>query len=585
MKVWFLNNLSPPWATIIKILITAFLYYVTALLGDLLTFIHVFNHDQYPPYWPPSGVAFGLIIFFGRSAWPGIAIGSLLLTPHAYWFIESDHEIFNTLLIALFFTVGRVCEPLAGRYLLQKFSVENPFSNPRSSIYFIFISLFISIIGAGVSSTGMQLIRHDATAVYVTRMLAWYVDNLVGILLFTPFFVGLHYLFKKNVSYIKSTTVALLAIAALLCLVYFVKVEISSLPLLIINSLPFLIIPFLLWLAYNYDLTVSSLAVIVVSIATVYFTTLDIGPFANMNEWKNSVWLLQSFLVVASVSSMVFCSASHALKLNAIHLSQRATELQQSNQKMSELVTSLEQAKCRAEESDKLKSSFLANMSHEIRTPMNAIMGLSELLDKPDYTETKKMEFTKLLRERSQNLLAIINDVLTIAKIETGQNKLALVNTNVAELFKNIRNLIGDQVKEQKRNTIEVEYEVELENGHCNVLADSEHLKNVLIHLIQNSLKFTAAGSIKFSCKMADADTLLFAVSDTGSGIEQETFELIFQPFSQANETIHLNYGGIGLGLAICKGLVTQWGGKIWVESGEGKGTTVYFTMPYTAIE
>lgn len=567
---------------IIKVLATIILYYITALFGDFLTFIEVFNHNEYPPYWPPSGIAFGLIIIWGRSIWLGIAIGSLLLTPKAYWFIDSNKDIVNTVLVSLFFAVGRILEPLTGRFLLTKFNViDNPFKNPKNIFRFIIITFVVSFIGAVCSSSGIQLLRNDVTSVYVMRTLSWYVDNVVGILLFAPIVISFNYLTKYNLVLQINKLASIFLISILVIISYFIYSKTHSFPTLIIYSLPFLILPVFLWMSFKFHLAITSFAVIIISIIVIYFTTIGVGPFRAIGDWQNSVWLLQSFLLVTSIATLVSTAAANEIKDNEATLANNAIELENANLVLWKTMENLEKARDKALESDRLKSSFIANMSHEIRTPMNAIMGLSEMLGKSDLTEVKKKEYTRLIRERSQNLLDIVNDILILSQIETGTKSTRWVPTNITKLFTDINHELQTRGQLVNGKNLEINYFIDVPNPEERILIDIEHFKIVLSNLINNAIKFTQHGGITLSCKKMNEDTLIFSVKDTGPGIAREKHNTIFKPFRQGSEQIHLHLGGTGLGLAICKGLVTLWGGKIWVDSIEGEGSTFYFTSPY----
>ncbi len=245
------------------------------------------------------------------------------------------------------------------------------------------------------------------------------------------------------------------------------------------------------------------------------------------------------------------------------------------------MVENLINARKEAEESDRLKSAFIANMSHEIRTPMNAIMGFSELIDRPNLPVEKRKEFAHLIRQRSQDLLGIVNDILDVSKIEAGQMKYFPVVGNIQELFQLLQSNFSSEIKHLQNKSVEIKIYNELKNNENIVLADFLKLHQVLNNLIHNALKFTEHGFIEFGCKLQDQNTLLFTVRDTGLGIESDKVNIIFRPFQQANPGIHQRFGGTGLGLAIIKGILKLWGGKIWVESEMGKGSIFYFTMPY----
>jgi PAS domain S-box-containing protein len=240
-------------------------------------------------------------------------------------------------------------------------------------------------------------------------------------------------------------------------------------------------------------------------------------------------------------------------------------------------------AKENAEESDRLKTAFLQNVSHEIRTPMNAIMGFSSLLAMNFNNKEKLENFSKIIDQRCNDLLNIINDILDISKIESGQNTLNFEPCNINELFDEINLFFNDCKSRLNKQHINLSFHSP-EGSFSNIKTDKLKLKQVLINLITNALKFTETGSIKCSCK-PESDKLLFQVSDTGIGIPEDKFDYIFERFSQLKHTTIQNIGGTGLGLPIVKGLVELLGGKVWLESECNKNTTFFFTIDHIKVD
>lgn len=236
-------------------------------------------------------------------------------------------------------------------------------------------------------------------------------------------------------------------------------------------------------------------------------------------------------------------------------------------------------AKEKAIESDKLKSSFLANMSHEIRTPMNGIVGFTEFLAKDNLTPEKRAYYSKIVVQSSHQLLSIVNDILDISKIETGQFVLSPEVFNINDLVMTTFTLFEHRAKEQAISLFPVKA---LSDSLALIEADQTKLKQIFTNLLSNAFKFTSQGQISFGYRMNEKENLTFFVEDTGIGIEQEFYPIIFQRFTQAEHTLSRNYGGTGLGLAITKSLVELMGGKIWFVSEVGKGTTFFFTLPYS---
>jgi len=234
-------------------------------------------------------------------------------------------------------------------------------------------------------------------------------------------------------------------------------------------------------------------------------------------------------------------------------------------------------AKEKAEESDRLKTAFLHNVSHEIRTPMNAIIGFSALLNEPDTTEAERHQFIDIIFQSGSQLLSIINDIVDIANIESGQVKLNIKEMNLNSL---LRNLDEQFSYKEKSDLISINLYTGLPDDKAFIVTDGTKLIQILSNLINNATKFTKEGRIDFGYILKNGN-LEFFVKDTGIGIPPEHHEKIFERFFQVDNLISRKYSGTGLGLSICKAYVELLGGKIWVSSNPGKGTDFRFTIPY----
>jgi len=237
----------------------------------------------------------------------------------------------------------------------------------------------------------------------------------------------------------------------------------------------------------------------------------------------------------------------------------------------------LQIAKEKAEESDILKSAFLANMSHEIRTPMNGILGFVELLKEPQLSDEERLEYIGIVEESGKRMLNIINDIISISKIEAGQMEVVTSETNINDQIKYIYTFFKP---EAAYKGVELLYKTGLSDMDSNVRLDREKVYAIFTNLVKNAIKFTDDGSVELGYEKK-GDLLEFYVRDTGVGIRQDQQKMIFERFRQANESLSRHFEGAGLGLAISKAYVEILGGSIWVESHPGKGSTFYFSIPY----
>ena len=238
-------------------------------------------------------------------------------------------------------------------------------------------------------------------------------------------------------------------------------------------------------------------------------------------------------------------------------------------------------AKEKAEESDRLKTAFLHNVSHEIRTPMNAIIGFSALLSEPETTEEERHQFIDIIFQSGSQLLSIINDIVDIANVESGQVKLNIKEMN---LNSHLRSLDEQFSYKEEPDVISINLDTGLPDEKALIMADSTKLIQILSNLINNATKFTKKGRIDFGYSLKDG-CLEFFVKDTGIGIPPELHGKIFERFFQVDNLVSRKFGGTGLGLSICKAYVELMGGKIWVNSRPGVGTDFRFTMPYAPAE
>ena len=236
------------------------------------------------------------------------------------------------------------------------------------------------------------------------------------------------------------------------------------------------------------------------------------------------------------------------------------------------------------ETSLRMRENFIANMSHEIRTPLNAIIGFSELLDDTLLDDTQD-DYLKTIKVAGQNLLNIINDILDLSKLESGNMEISKANIDILAVVNNVKKLFEPKIREKN-----IELTLEFANNiPAELLGDEMKLNQILINLVSNAIKFTDSGKVEILVK-AESFTnekcnVQFIIKDTGIGIDSDKLDVIFQRYSQASKDIHKLYGGTGLGLSICKSLIQLLGGSIKLSSEKGIGTIFSFSLPFEIFE
>jgi len=305
--------------------------------------------------------------------------------------------------------------------------------------------------------------------------------------------------------------------------------------------------------------------------------TKELVELNEMLEIQNQEIDYQRAEVLAQKENLEMVNKALEEKQNQIQ--QQNIELEKHRNHLEELVAQrtaeLEVAKQKAEESDRLKMAFLSNMSHEIRTPMNAIIGFSSLLNAPDITEKEKEDFIRLINANSEALLVLIDDILDLSRIEANQIEIKKEVFNVSTFIHDLI-LSYRKIKKPKES---VDFYLNLNiSGEKLIETDRHRLRQVLLNLIDNAFKFTPAGSIELKVEESNGE-YIFAVKDTGIGIDEASQAIIFDRFVKGHDDNKKVFRGAGLGLAISKSLMELLGGSLEVQSKLGEGSTFYVKL------
>jgi signal transduction histidine kinase/CheY-like chemotaxis protein len=314
------------------------------------------------------------------------------------------------------------------------------------------------------------------------------------------------------------------------------------------------------------------------NLGAVFFSEMDRLTIIN----NNFFFISANFIGMVAAYNIEFY-ARRDFFLNK-HLDQRNAEIAEANKnlefKVEERTRELVLAKEDAEKSDRLKSAFLANMSHEIRTPMNGILGFAELLKEPKLSGEEQKEFIGIIEKSGTRMLNIINNLIDISKVEAGEMKVSISETNIDEQLEYIYSLFKAEVENKGMHLV---YRKRTDSKVTKIKTDTEKIYAILTNLVKNAIKFTNEGSIEYGYDLRESE-IEFFVKDTGIGIPENRQEDIFNRFVQADIDDKLAFQGAGLGLSITKAYVEILGGKIWVKSEVGRGSQFFFLIPYIQV-
>jgi len=274
-----------------------------------------------------------------------------------------------------------------------------------------------------------------------------------------------------------------------------------------------------------------------------------------------------SYLWILAKASLFYDDAGNPARLVGTHLD--ITNLKKAEQEAIE-------ARKEAEKKEQLKTAFLQNISHEIRTPLNGIVGFIDFLKDTDIDEEEYENAVSVIEKSGIRIKNIINDLIDISKIETGQLEVERTKTDINSL---IRNLYETYLKDAEDKNLSLSYYLDASDKDCYIETDESRVNQCLSHILQNAIKFTSKGEVRFGYLLRPS-ALEFYVKDTGRGIPEEVLSIIYEPFRQGDTKISRGYEGAGLGLAIAKASAEALGGKLWVETDPDEGSTFYCSIP-----
>jgi signal transduction histidine kinase/ActR/RegA family two-component response regulator len=559
------------------------------------------------PVWFPDGFASAAILLFGDRLLLGVFIGSFLANIWAFLKNDTTFHMLQSIAQVTMIAIGTTTGIGLGSYLLRRaIGQESPLRNFRNVAKFFWLAgLMGTMINATAGVTALCLGSTIPWSEYSSVWLTWWVSNVTGIFVLTPALLSWSEITRYKLLYFYRKTNPLHLLEALAMLV--IVLIISQVAFVGIYPIEYLIIPCLVWVTFRFGHFAATNLILMIAIIAIFGTLKGSGAFAraNINE---SLLLLQSFIVATVSFTLILSGTINEQRRNSNHLKKAQIELLQKSQLLTERNQELTQAKQLAESANRSKSHFLTSMSHELRTPLNAIIGVTQLLQEDESTVPQQKEDLQIIYNAGFHLIALIEDILDISKIEAGKMEIQPMDCQLLELLQGVSESFRVLANKKGIDLI-CKFAPDLPQT---IHTDAKRLRQILFNLLGNALKFTDQGRVTFEVsKMTNQELIadltasahnsiicsshstsstsevvhmLFAIADTGVGIDSEKLNKIFLPFEQVGEH-KFKSQGTGLGLAISQKIAQFLGGEISVTSELGVGSCFSLRLPFAAID
>ncbi|MBI1943848.1 MAG: MASE1 domain-containing protein [Betaproteobacteria bacterium] len=517
--------------------------------------------------WPPSGIALAAALLLGARVWPGVWVGAALVnvTVEASW------------LAAATIATGNTLEALAGAALVRRaMGVPYRFERGEDVVKFMVIAAASSTIAASVALLPLSYGHALSAGQMFWNWWTWWQGDLSGILIVTPLVLG--WCGRSDTAWTPAKRIE--ALVLLLLLLLTARVAFGELHGF---SFEFVILPFIIWAAFRFGQR-EVVTVIAAACALAVWYTLEIGAPAAPANANEALLVLLAFNNVVVLTGLV---------LSAV-LGERARAGLELRRRHDELEARVHARTRELEKANRAKSEFLAKMSHELRTPLNSLLILAALLrDNVERNLTpKQVQYAKTIHDAGSDLLALINEILDLARIESGAPlALELGPVRIADLQGYLEHTFRHVAQEEG-----LAFSVTAEGAPESLRTDARRLQQILRNLLANAFKFTRHGAVALRITTAASgwppghaqldqaeQVVAFAVSDSGIGVPRDQQDLVFEAFQQAGGSSGAQYGGTGLGLSISRELARLLGGELCVVSEPGRGSTFTLFLPLRA--
>ncbi len=494
--------------------------------------------------WPPTGIAIAALLLGGYRLWPGVFIGALVA------------NVWNgaPIPVGLGIAAGNTLEALAAVYLLHRLpDFRVSLDRVRDAVGLIILAAALSpVVSATIGTGTLQIAGLIPAGQIGDHWRAWWLGDAIGALLVAP--VILVWASKPTFT----SAPRLLEAVALGSLVVIASIFVFIIPEQGNSGLfsqSYVFFPLLIWAAIRFGQHGAVSTTLLVSIIAVWGTAIGKGPFVD-STLHSSLFALQTYMGVTAATFLI---------------------LGASTAERDRVRSDLSVAHDVAAKANRAKADFLAVMSHELRTPLNAIAGYAEILSVgvTGPLNEKQAEAVSRIQRSQEHLLSLIDDVLTFAKIEAGTSQLHPRPVRVVNAFEELDPLVQPQLT---RKNMVLEHGVSDPSIH--VFADPNKLRQILLNIVGNAIKFTPAGGSILLGATRDTDTVVMTVTDTGIGVPPDKLSQVFEPFFQVDTGMTREYSGVGLGLAIARDLARAMGGEIRFDSAVGEGSVVSVVLP-----
>jgi signal transduction histidine kinase/CheY-like chemotaxis protein len=513
-------------------------------------------------FWPSLGLFLAAMLLVGYRVWPILFLSDFIVSYLLFFK--------NNFLISTIIPVVNLFTPFIGTFLIYRWIKRRNFLERSPDVLkFIVLTIPTPLISSVLAALTLCVSGIAPWTAFADVFRTWLASDVTGLLVVTPLL--LVWCQKSPKKWEKQQITEFIIVLLWLMVIDHVAFS-GGYPI------EYMIIPPLIWSAIRFPARQSTLLVTIVSAIAIFGTVRGFGSFAKQGSPNESLILLQSFICVIAITTFVLSAMTSENRRAETKLRQANDELER---RVAERTMELNQAKNVAEVANQAKSEFLANMSHELRTPLNGILGYTQILQRTEPLTEKGIKGIEIIHQCGSHLLTLINDVLDLSKIEARKMELRPVDFHFPSFLQGVVEICRIKA-EQKVIAFNYQPDVQLPVG---VHADEKRLRQVLINLLGNAIKFTDRGGVTLKVNVISQEKqemtkfkIRFQVEDTGVGMTPEQLEKIFLPFEQVGD-FKRQAEGTGLGLAISQQIVGLMGSALEVESKLGQGSLFWFEI------